>query len=113
GGGKGGKTTTITPPQTRQAMEFVKRLYTEAMDPDVLAWDDSSNNRCLNAGKCIAIHNPISAYESAKKDKVLIPGSQREIHEVIDHINTPPAPPDPQPTSAYSSAPPRAFPTDP
>ena len=62
------------------------RLYTEAMDPEVLAWDDASNNRCLNAGKCIAIHNPISAYESAKKDKVLVPGTQREIAEVIDHI---------------------------
>jgi multiple sugar transport system substrate-binding protein len=38
----------------------IKRVYTEAMDPEVLAWDDASNNRCLNAGKCIAIHNPIS-----------------------------------------------------
>src|SRR5206468_2677217 len=63
---KDGRTITINSKETRQAMEFVKRLYTEAMDPEVLAWDDASNNRCLNAGKCIAIHNPISAYESAK-----------------------------------------------
>src|SRR5437762_1816708 len=76
---KDGRTITINSKETRQAMEFVKRLYTEAMDPEVLAWDDASNNRCLNAGKCIAIHNPISAYESAKKDKVLVPGTQREI----------------------------------
>jgi len=34
-----------------------------------------------NAGKCIGIHNPISAYESAKKDKVLVPGTQKEIAE--------------------------------
>src|SRR5207245_11749188 len=80
---KDGRTITINSKETRQAMEFVKRLYTEAMDPEVLAWDDASNNRCLNAGKCIAIHNPISAYESAKKDKVIVPGTQREIADVI------------------------------
>jgi multiple sugar transport system substrate-binding protein len=73
-------------------MEFVKRLYTEAMDPEVLAWDDASNNRCLNAGKCFAIHNPISAYESAKKDQVVVPGTKQPIAEVIDHVNTPRGP---------------------
>src|SRR5258705_7034761 len=89
---KDGKTITINSKETRSAMEFVKRLYTEAMDPEVLAWDDASNNRCLNAGKCIAIHNPISAYESAKKDNVVVPGTQRPIAEVIDHVNTPRGP---------------------
>jgi multiple sugar transport system substrate-binding protein len=82
-------------------MDFVKRLYAEAMDPEVLAWDDASNNRCLNAGKCIAIHNPISAYESAKKDKVLVPGTQREIAEVVDHINTPRGPADRKATTGF------------
>jgi multiple sugar transport system substrate-binding protein len=89
---KDGETVTINSPQTREAMEFVKRLYNEAMDPEVLAWDDASNNRCLNAGKCIAIHNPISAFESAKKDKVVVPGTKQPIAEVIDHINTPRGP---------------------
>ncbi|MBI3514599.1 MAG: extracellular solute-binding protein [Proteobacteria bacterium] len=90
--GKDGKTITINSKETRTAMDFVKRLYTEAMDPEVLAWDDASNNRCLNAGKCIAIHNPISAYESAKKDKVVVPGTQQPIAEVIDHVHTPRGP---------------------
>src|SRR5262249_20169960 len=36
---KDGKTITINSKETRQAMDFVKRLYTEAMDPEVLAWD--------------------------------------------------------------------------
>src|SRR5438046_2344975 len=58
---KDGKTVAINSKETRQAMEFVKRLYTEAMDPEVLAWDDASNNRCLNAGTGIAIHNAITA----------------------------------------------------
>src|SRR6266699_3309973 len=82
-------------------MEFVKRLYAEAMDPEVLAWDDASNNRCLNAGKCIDIHNPISAFESAKKDKILVPGTQQPIAEVIDHINTPRGPKDRKATTAF------------
>jgi len=89
---KDGETVTINSPETREAMEFVKRLYSEAMGPEVLAWDDASNNRCLNAGKCIAIHNPISAFESAKKDKVIVPGTKQPIAEVIDHINTPRGP---------------------
>jgi multiple sugar transport system substrate-binding protein len=89
---KDGETVTINSPETREAMEFVKRLYTEAMDPEVLAWDDASNNRCLNAGKCFAIHNPISAFESAKKDGVVVPGTKQPIAEVIDHVNTPRGP---------------------
>src|SRR5438093_90993 len=71
--GKDGKTVTINSKETRQAMDFVKRLYTEAMDPEVLAWDDASNNRCLNAGERIAIHNPISADEAARRGKVVEP----------------------------------------
>jgi ABC-type glycerol-3-phosphate transport system substrate-binding protein len=82
---KDGETVTINSPEAREAMEFVKRLYNEAMEPEVLAWDDASNNRCLNAGKCFAIHNPISAYESAKKDQVVVPGTKQPIAEVIDH----------------------------
>src|SRR6058998_1684439 len=34
---KDGKTIAINSPQTRQAMDFVKRLYIEAMDQEVLA----------------------------------------------------------------------------
>src|SRR5262245_56636335 len=98
---KDGKTVAINSPQTRLALEFVKRLYTEAMDPEVLAWDDASNNRCLNAAKCIAIHNPISAYESAKKDKVVVPGTQREIADAVDHLNTPRGPVDRKATTGY------------
>jgi len=32
----------------------------------VLSWDDASNNRCLVSGHCSWIHNPISAYETAR-----------------------------------------------
>src|SRR5262249_48725156 len=42
-----------------------KELYKDAMEPEVLSWDDASNNRCILAGKCSWIHNPISPYNSA------------------------------------------------
>ena len=31
----------------------------------MLSWDDASNNRCILAGKCSWIHNPISPYNAA------------------------------------------------
>ena len=34
------------------------------MTPEVLAWDDASNNRLLASGRGSWIHNPISAYRS-------------------------------------------------
>jgi multiple sugar transport system substrate-binding protein len=34
------------------------------MTPEVLAWDDASNNRFLASGRGSWIHNPISAYRS-------------------------------------------------
>ena len=36
---------TINSPQTVEALKFVKALFEEAMTPEVLAWDASSNNR--------------------------------------------------------------------
>ena len=34
------------------------------MTPEVLAWDDASNNRLLASGRGSWIHNPISAYRT-------------------------------------------------
>lgn len=87
-----GKTVTLNSPQTVEAVEFMKRFFRDAMDPEVLAWDDSHNNRCLEGGKCFAIVNPTSAYESAKDRKIRIPGTERPIHEVIDHTLPPRGP---------------------
>ncbi len=90
--GEDGKTVTINSSQTAQAIEYMKEFFREAMEPEVLSWDDAGNNRCLNGGKCSIIINPISAYESAKDAKAKIPGTQREIHEVIDHALPPKGP---------------------
>ncbi len=61
-----GKTVAIKSGETKQVLEFYKELYMDAMEPDVLSWDDASNNRYLVSGKGCWIHNPISAYNTAK-----------------------------------------------
>jgi multiple sugar transport system substrate-binding protein len=81
------KTVAINSPETVEAYKFIK-----ALDEEVLAWDDRNNNVCLNSGKCSMILNPISAYNSARKDNALIPGTKRPIHEVINHIMPPKGP---------------------
>ena len=61
-----GKTVAVNSPETIEAYKFIKALYTDAMEEEVLAWDDRNNNVCLNSGKCSMILNPISAYNSAR-----------------------------------------------
>ena len=57
----------IDSPETRQALEYVKKLM-EVSPPDVYAWDDAGNNRWLISGKGSSIMNPPSAWSVAKKD---------------------------------------------
>jgi multiple sugar transport system substrate-binding protein len=61
---KDGKTLTWNSKEVRDALKYLKALYKETMTPEVLAWDDSSNNRFLASGRASWIHNPISAYRS-------------------------------------------------
>ncbi len=61
---KDGKTITYNSKEVREALKFNKALYKDCMTPEVLAWDDSSNNRFLASGRACWIHNPISAYRS-------------------------------------------------
>jgi multiple sugar transport system substrate-binding protein len=61
-----GKTVTVNSPETAEAIEYVKQLYNDAMEPEVLSWDDASNNRFLVSGKGSWIFNPQSAYLTAK-----------------------------------------------
>ena len=89
---KDGKTVAINSKETIEAYKFVKALYTDTMEDEVLAWDDRNNNVCLNSGKCGIILNPISAYISARKDNALIPNTQRPIHLVINHVLPPKGP---------------------
>jgi multiple sugar transport system substrate-binding protein len=62
-----GKTITINSPQTLEAVEYVKTIYRECMDSEVLSWDDSSNNRFMLSGKGSWTRNAISIYEAARQ----------------------------------------------
>jgi multiple sugar transport system substrate-binding protein len=60
-----GKTPALNSDKTAQVIEWYKELYKDAMDPEVLSWDDASNNRFMLSGKGSWIHNPISPYNQA------------------------------------------------
>jgi multiple sugar transport system substrate-binding protein len=67
-----GKTVAINSKETEAAIEYVRQLYTDAMEPEVLLWDDNSNNRLLLSGKGSWIHNAHSHYLMAKAKKMPI-----------------------------------------
>jgi multiple sugar transport system substrate-binding protein len=73
---KDGKTVTYNSKETREALKFNKALFKDCMTPEVMSWDDSSNNRFLASGRGSWIHNPISAYRS-------IEGQNKELAEKI------------------------------
>ena len=62
-----GKNVVLNSKETVEAVKFVTALYKEAMTPEVLSWDDSSNNRYLVSGIGSMIINPISAYRTYQK----------------------------------------------
>ncbi len=62
-----GKRVTLDSKETLEVVKFVRALYKEAMDPEVLSWDDAGNNRFLASGRGSWIHNPISAYRTIQK----------------------------------------------
>jgi len=67
-----GKTISINSKETEAAVDYVRTLYNDAMDPAVLSWDNASNNQWLNSGAGSWIHNPISHYVVAKEKKLPI-----------------------------------------
>jgi multiple sugar transport system substrate-binding protein len=78
-----GKTLTWDSKQVRDALKYMKALYKDTMTPEVLSWDDASNNRFLASGRGSWIHNPISAYRTIQEqnkdlaDKIYIEVSPR------------------------------------
>jgi multiple sugar transport system substrate-binding protein len=89
------KTITINSPEMLEAVEFVKELYEKALDPQVMAWDDASNNRCITSGKCSIILNPISAYRAAVRNKTKtkkLDGTQILVADYLDHFIPPKGP---------------------
>jgi multiple sugar transport system substrate-binding protein len=79
---KDGKTVKINSPQTAQMIEWYKKMFRDCMEPEVLSWDDASNNQAMQQGKAGWIHNPVSAYIVAKQMKL-------PTADTINHHRTP------------------------
>jgi len=82
---KDGKTVRINSPQTAQMLEWYKKMFRDCMEPEVLSWDDASNNQAMQQGKAGWIHNPVSAYIVAKQMKL-------PTADTINHHRTPGGP---------------------
>ncbi|WP_019142557.1 ABC transporter substrate-binding protein [Noviherbaspirillum massiliense] len=55
---------------TVEAVKFVKTLYQETMTPEVMAWDASSNNRAMLAGKISLCLNAISVTREGENKRI-------------------------------------------
>lgn len=80
-----GKTIALNSAETRMTLEYYENLYREGMEPEVLSWDDASNNRFLLSGKGSWTQNPISAYLTAVEKKM-------EVADKIGIYSTPAGP---------------------
>jgi len=65
---KDGKTVAINSPETAKVVDYRRQLHQEAETPDVLSWDDSSNNRAFLAEAISVTGNAASIYWAAKKN---------------------------------------------
>ena len=59
---------TVDSDATRAALEYMKQL-TQAMPPDIYAWDDAGNNRWIISGNGSCVQNPPSAWAVAVRDQ--------------------------------------------
>src|SRR5262249_62034989 len=94
-----GKTIAINSKETEAAIDYVRAIYSDAMDPAVLSWDNASNNQWLNSGKGSWIHNPISHYVVAKE-------KQMPVAQLTDFHASPPGPPGRPPPPCAPGPPP-------
>ncbi|GAB3451238.1 ABC transporter substrate-binding protein [Actinophytocola sediminis] len=58
---------TLNSPETIAAVEFMTKLYQQAMTPEVFSWNAASNNQGLVAGKLSYVVNSISAWRTAQE----------------------------------------------
>lgn len=62
---------TVNSDNTRHVLEYSQRLV-KVLPKDVVAWDDSSNNKFLISGQGSLIMNPPSAWAVAKRDNIQV-----------------------------------------
>jgi hypothetical protein len=65
---------TVDSDGTRAALDYMKQL-TQAMPPDVYAWDDAGNNRWIISGTGACIQNPPSAWAVAVRQAGTLAGA--------------------------------------
>jgi multiple sugar transport system substrate-binding protein len=80
-----GKTVAINSPETAAAVDFMRTLYTEALLPEVLSWDDSSNNRAFLGGEVSVTNNAASIWATART-------SAPDVFAVTNHFPYPEGP---------------------
>lgn len=78
------KTVAIDSAETARALEYMKKLYVDALDPEVVSWDDASNNRYILSGKGSIAYNPVSIYWVAKVKKIML--EDKPIADLLDHF---------------------------
>lgn len=57
----------INSPETVAAVDYMTRLYREAMTPEVFSWNAASNNQGLASGQLSYILNSLSAYRTTQQ----------------------------------------------
>ncbi|MGH8066422.1 MAG: ABC transporter substrate-binding protein [Candidatus Entotheonellia bacterium] len=77
-----GTTVALNSKETVESVEYVKTLFNDAMEPEVLSWDNAGNNRFMTAGKGSWIQNPASHYISAKTSKLKV-AEQIYFHQTL------------------------------
>ncbi|MFB0507031.1 MAG: ABC transporter substrate-binding protein [Thermodesulfobacteriota bacterium] len=65
---KDGKTVAINSPETAKVVDYRRKLFEVGETSDILAWDDSSNNRAFLAEAISVTGNAASIYWAAKKN---------------------------------------------
>lgn len=88
-----GKTVTIDSPETRAALEYIKKLAS-VMPPDTLSYDDASNNRSFLAGSISATNNASTIWGAARNQgtKIKVGEEDKNLHELTDHFVYPAGP---------------------
>jgi multiple sugar transport system substrate-binding protein len=89
---KDGKTVVLNSPETLKAIQFMMRLYKEAMPEDIISWDDAANNRAFLAGACSMTFNSPSIYKTAMSKGIKVEETATPLAEAMDHILPPRGP---------------------
>lgn len=61
-----GRTPNVDTAEMRQFLKFAQDFYQNANTPDVFAWDNASDNRWLDSGVGVYIHDAISSMRSVQ-----------------------------------------------